>query len=169
MGDEREENCTLPGDLRHRRFFRPDNSTSVLLKQSVMTDPTLKAAKKLLKRDPRFPHRKLSTVCQQKVGVNEKRELLRGVSEITGMIEKLKIEQGILEKEIKADADGIEEYSGARGILERRIVDCEVRLKKNRATIEVYGECIGPLESQYEGLLTDATTRFEDAKKFYDK
>ena len=71
--------------------------------------------------------------------------------------------------EIKADKDGIEEYSGARGLLERRVADCEARLKKNHATIAMYGECIGPLEQQYEGLLNDATTRFEDAKKFYDK
>jgi len=125
------------------------------------------------------------------------------------MIEKLKIEEGILRKgerlsspphpatqrrnspnpnpdqkqrriqtselvrprptEIKADADGIEEYSGGRGLLERRITDCEVRLKKNHATIAMYGESIGPLEEQYVGLLTDATTRFEDAKRFYDK
>ena len=54
-------------------------------------------------------------------------------------------------------------------MLERKVVECEVRLKKNKATIVMYGECIGPLEDQYDGLLTDATIRFEDAKKFYDK
>ena len=75
----------------------------------------------------------------------------------------------LLVSEIKADEDGIDELRGSRGLIERKIEDCEVRLKKNRATIEMYSECIGPLEAQYDGLLTDATTRFEDAKKFYDK
>merc|ERR1719421_954567 len=42
------------------------------------------------------------------------------------MIEKLKIEHTRLKKEIAADKDGIEDYEGAKGLLPRKIEDCEV-------------------------------------------
>ena len=58
--------------------------------------------------------------------------------------------------DIAADDDGIFEFMGARGLLERKIADCEANLKKNRETIKNFGECIGPLEKQYESLQVPA-------------
>ena len=55
------------------------------------------------------------------------------VSEIAGMIESLKMEYIALKADIAADDDGIFEYNGAKGLLERKILDCEARLKENRA------------------------------------
>eukprot|EP00656_Telonema_subtile_P023804 TRINITY_DN2541_c0_g1_i1.p3 TRINITY_DN2541_c0_g1~~TRINITY_DN2541_c0_g1_i1.p3 ORF type:complete len:108 (-),score=40.35 TRINITY_DN2541_c0_g1_i1:295-618(-) len=85
------------------------------------------------------------------------------------MIEALKHEYVALRADIAADDAGMFEYAGARGLLERKIVECEDRLKKNREKIELFGECIGPLESQYESLQKDSKVRFEDARGFYDK
>merc|ERR1711865_107372 len=85
------------------------------------------------------------------------------------MIEKLKIEHTRLKKEIAADKDGIDDYEGAKGLLLRKVEDCEASLTKNRATIKMFGESIGPLESQYVNLQKDSKIRFEDAKRFYDK
>merc|ERR1711977_422334 len=126
-----------------------------------MSDPTLKAAQKLLGKDPRFAHRKLSTHCPRRVTIPKQRALQRGVSEIAGVIENLKMEHARLKKEIAADQEGIEDYSGARGLLERKVIDCEERLKKNRATIQMFGDSIGPLEEQYVNLQKDSKVRFE--------
>merc|ERR1711998_214121 len=80
-----------------------------------MADSTLKAAQKLLGKDPRFAHRKLSTTCPRQVTMPKQRKLQRGVSEIAGIIENLKMEYSRLKKEIAADQDGIDDYSGAKG------------------------------------------------------
>merc|ERR1711988_334768 len=168
MGIPRSRNHQeLPRALHTPAFVTTGEPTG---RRTAMADMSaLKNAKRLLNKDPRFAHRKLSTVNPTRATEKKKRDLVRGVSEITAMIEKLKIEQSMLRKEIKADADGIEEYSGARGLIERTIEDCEARLKKNRATIKMFGEAIGPLETQYVELQKDSKVRFEDAKKFYEK
>ena len=137
----------------------------------------IKRAAALVRRDPLNPHRKLTTYMPTQISVSAQRKTQRSVSEIAGMIEKLKIERISLKRgamslclafpsrrsltrrllsDIAADDDGIFEFMGARGLLERKIVDCEVNLKKNRETIKNFGECIGPLEKQYESLQVPA-------------
>merc|ERR1712094_48603 len=143
--------------------------TDLFLVLKSMADSTLKAAQKLLGKDPRFAHRKLSTTCPRQVTMPKQRKLQRGVSEIAGIIENLKMEYSRLKKEIAADQDGIDDYSGAKGLLVRKVEDCEARLKKNRKTIKMFGDSIGPLEAQYVNLQKDSKVRFEDAKKFYEK
>merc|ERR1711998_669277 len=135
----------------------------------AMSDATLKAPQKLLAKNPQFPHRKLSTTCPRRVTPAKTRKLQRGVSEISGIVENLKMEYARLRKEIAADQDGIEDYEGAKGLLVRKVADCEVRLAKNRRTIKLFGDSIGPLEAQYEQLQRDSKLKFEDAKSFYDK
>merc|ERR1712178_2722 len=134
-----------------------------------MSDPTLKAAQKLLGKDPRFAYRELSTTCPRRVTPAKTRKLQRGVSEIAGIVENLKMEYARLKKEISADQDGIDDYEGAKGLLVRKVEDCELRLTKNRKTIKLFSDSIGPLEAQYESLQKDSKLKFEDAKKFYDK
>merc|ERR1712159_253585 len=96
------------------------------------------------------------------------RKTQRSVSEIAGMVESLKHEYVALKADIAADDAGIFEYNGAKGLLLRKIEECKDRLKKNHEKIKLFGECIGPLEQQYENLQKDSKVQFEDARKFYD-
>merc|ERR1712166_62564 len=128
----------------------------------------IKRAKALVRRDPLNPHRKLTSSMPTQISQANVRKTQRSVSEIAGMIESLKHEYIALRADIAADDDGLFEYQGARGLLERKILDCADRLKKNREKIELFGQCIGPLEAQYENLQKDSKVRFEDARKFYD-
>merc|ERR1711871_952525 len=134
-----------------------------------MADMTaIKQARALARRDPLNPHRKLTSYMPTQIKVSVQRKTQRSVSEIAGMIEALKIEYVSLKADIAADDAGIFEYNGAKGLLQRKIIECEDRLKKNRAKIKLFGESIGPLEEQYENLQKDSKVRFEEARRFYD-
>merc|ERR1711967_82176 len=164
MGAAESESTAAGGQVEWvQRSTLADKCANIMADMSA-----IKQAAALVRRDPLNPHRKLTTYMPTQIKVSVQRKTQRSVSEIAGMIEKLKLERTALKRDIAADDDGIFEFMGARGLLERKIEDCEINLKKNRETIKNFGECIGPLEKQYESLQKDPKVRFEDARKFYD-
>merc|ERR1712167_423970 len=94
MGAAESESTAAGGQVEWvQRSTLADKCANIMADMSA-----IKQAAALVRRDPLNPHRKLTTYMPTQIKVSVQRKTQRSVSEIAGMIEKLKLERTALKR-----------------------------------------------------------------------
>ncbi|DBA04768.1 TPA: hypothetical protein N0F65_004405 [Lagenidium giganteum] len=105
-----------------------------------------------------------TAAAQQLVSPKDARNMNRASSGISGVLEALKSKIEVLEREIRADEKGKQEYDDQLFRLNKRREDLEAKLKESRQWIDLFESKIKPLEGKYGETTQSMQTQYDDAK-----
>lgn len=101
---------------------------------------------------------------KQLVSAKDASKMNRTTSGIGGVLETLQMRMDTLEREIRADEKGKQDYDDQLFRLRKRREDFETKLRECRDWIALFDSKIKPLEGQYSETTDLMQSQYDDAK-----
>lgn len=101
---------------------------------------------------------------QQHMSAKDAGKMNRVTSGIGGVLENLQMKIDMLDREIKADEKGKQEYDDLLLRLSKRRDDLQTKLRESHTWIALFESKVKPLEGSYAETTATMQSQYEDAK-----